>query len=538
MTNPIKPLVGRIEHYVSKMDGQRRPYAVCVTGDIDTPKPVIVEVSPGGTNLEKGVKMTENIARLAAKYGQSCIAVRPTGRGPGSVNQNYGEVDTLEAIDDAISKFGGDRSRISITGGSMGGAATWYLISHNPDLFAAGAPFCGYSDYRLWEKPGGLTFHMHEWEEPSWMARSAVFLIENFQHTPMWIIHGEWDRSVGGGVPVEQSRRMARLLEEKGFDSKYTEVPRTGHGVKKPDIWERVIPWLLQQEKAQTPDNVSLATFELRHNRSYWVTIDQLELYGERALVDARRVDGDRLDVTTENTRTFSLGPLQDAGSTSVAIDGQDVGKIDLTQPTTFRRNDEGKWSLGEFDLSAEKRHSSSGPIGDLFHDNLILVPGTAGTDEEDFFLANVSGNAKRFYRSRNGGVHRGGIMGDNNVDLPVISDNLLSDDDRKQNNLLLYGTYSTNSILKRYEGRLPLAFHEKSIDLFDKTFTGEKVAVFAVFPHPENPDRYIAVHGGVTPDAVTWGSHLDMQLLPDFIAYSGGDLLAWGFWNNNWKSQ
>ena len=128
--------------------------------------------------------------------------------------------------------------------------------------------------------------------------------------------------------------------------------------------------------------------------------------------------------------------------------------------------------------------------------------------------------------------------MGDNNVDLPVISDNRLSDDDRKQNNLLLYGTYSTNSILKRYEGRLPLAFHEKSIDLFDKTFTGEKVAVFAVFPHPENPDRYVAVHGGVTPDAVTWGSHLDMQLLPDFIAYSGGDLLAWGFWNNNWKSQ
>jgi hypothetical protein len=32
----------------------------------------------------------------------------------------------------------------------------------------------------------------------------------------------------------------------------------------------------------------------------------------------------------------------------------------------------------------------------------------------------------------------------------------------------------------------------------------------------------YVAVHGGATPDAVTWGSHLDMQLLPDYIAYNG----------------
>jgi len=536
--NPIKPLAGRIEHYVSKMDGQRRPYAVCVTGDTGAPKPVIVEVSPGGTDLEKGVKTTENIAGIAAKYDQSCIAVRPTGRGPGSVNQNYGEVDTLEAIDDAISKFGGDRSRISITGGSMGGAATWYLISHNPDLFAAGAPFCGYCDYRLWEKPGGLTFHMHEWEEPSWKARSAVFLVENFHHTPMWIIHGEWDRSVGGGVPVEHSRRMARLLEDKGFDCKYTEVPKTGHGCKKPEIWEGVIHWLLQQEKAQTPNHVSLATFELRHNRSYWVSIDQLQLYGDRALVDANLLDRSEVQVRTENVRTLSLGPVPDAAAVSVMVDGQAVARADLIHRAAFRRDASGKWSLAELDLSREKHHSSSGPIGDLFHDNLILVPGTSGSDAETFFLDNVSRNAKRFYQSRNGGVHRGGIMGDNNVDLPIIPDSDLSEDNRKQNNLLLYGTYSTNSILKLYEGRLPLEFHEKSIDVCDKTFSGDRAAVFAIFPHNENPDRCIAVHGGVTPDAVTWGSHLDMQLLPDYIAYSGGDLLAWGFWNNHWKSQ
>ena len=57
-----------------------------------------------------------------------------------------------------------------------------------------------------------------------------------------------------------------------------------------------------------------------------------------------------------------------------------------------------------------------------------------------------------------------------------------------------------------------------------------------AIFPHPENPDRYVAVYGGVTPDALTWGSHLNLNLLPDFIVFNGGDLLDWGFWNNEWK--
>ncbi len=43
-------------------------------------------------------------------------------------------------------------------------------------------------------------------------------------------------------------------------------------------------------------------------------------------------------------------------------------------------------------------------------------------------------------------------------------------------------------------------------------------------------------MHGGVTPDAVTWGSHLDMNLLPDYLVYAGGELLDWGFWDSDWK--
>lgn len=39
-----------------------------------------------------------------------------------------------------------------------------------------------------------------------------------------------------------------------------------------------------------------------------------------------------------------------------------------------------------------------------------------------------------------------------------------------------------------------------------------------------------------MTPDAVTWGSHFGVQLLPDYLIYDGGKMLEWGFWDNTWK--
>ena len=338
--------------------------------------------------------------------------------------------------------------------------------------------------------------------------------------------------------PVEHSRQMAQLMEQHGYTHKYTEVPKTGHGCRLPDIWEEVILWLLKQRKQRFPDHVSLATYDLRHNRSYWITLNQLTHYGKRGKVDARFVESNNLIVDTDNIRTFSLGPVHKNEGVNLTVDGQKFESMDLNRQKQFQRNHKGVWAHDNFDLSAEKHHRASGPISDLFFDGLILVPGTVGTPEETFFNKWIADNAVGYYRDRNGGVHRGGIMGDNAVELPVIADVELTEDLLQMNNLLLYGGYDSNASLSQFEGKLPLAFEGKTIHLSNKSYTADGVAVFAVFPHPANSERYIAVHGGVTPDAICWGSHLDMQLLPDYMVYSGGQLLDWGFWGNDWKSQ
>ena len=155
--------------------------------------------------------------------------------------------------------------------------------------------------------------------------------------------------------------------------------------------------------------------------------------------------------------------------------------------------------------------------MGDLFFDRTILVPGSAGTEEETHFNQWVADNSAIGFQLRNGGVHRGGIAGENSIELAVVSDNDLTEDELLANNLILFGTHATNSILARFAGDLPLAFEGETIRLSGRSYSSDHAAVFALFPHPRNPGRYVAVHGSVTPDAHSWGSHLGMQLLPDW---------------------
>ena len=532
-------LQGNVLYFRSRIDGRLQPCAVCATGAMDDPVPLILEVSPGASSatLQAAVELTEEIAGIAARAGKRCVVLRPTGRGPGSLYQNYGEVDLFEAMEHVCSLYPIDRDRISITGSSMGGAATWYLVSHYPDVFSAAAPFCGYCDYRLWEKPGGLTFYMHPWEEPSWQARSAAMLVENLEHTRVWVVHGEWDRSVGGGVPVAHSEKMARLLGDREMGCRLTVVPETGHGCRIPELWPEVVLWLLTQKKPRDPSRVTLASYGLRHNRSYGVRIEQLHRYSRRGMVQVETAHPDRIAVGTENVRAIAIGPIRGASRRQLVIDDQDLGLCDVADEVMLQKDANATWSIVNGLPPGQKRPGCSGPIGDMFFDGTVLVPGTIGTKEETFFNDWVARHASGYFAARNGGVHRGGIMGRNTVDLPVVRDTDLSDRMMRDHNLLLYGTAATNAILRRFAHAIPVRFDAKTICAADRSFTADRAAVMAVFPHPLSADRYIAVHGGVAPDSITWGSHFDMLLLPDYIVYAGGDLLEWGFWDSDWKA-
>lgn len=112
-----------------------------------------------------------------------------------------------------------DSTRIYVTGLSMGGYGTWYLLTKYPDIFAAAVPICGGGD-------------PHQ--------------VQKFAHIPIWNFHGAKDDA----VPVERSRSMMEALEDAGGTPKYTEYRKVGH-----ESWINayaeigLLPWLFSQKR-------------------------------------------------------------------------------------------------------------------------------------------------------------------------------------------------------------------------------------------------------------------------------------------------
>lgn len=109
------------------------------------------------------------------------------------------EQDAVMAlVEEIVHGYHVDENRIYVTGLSMGGYGTWHLGCEYPDKFAAIVPICGGGD------PDNA---------------------EALKHTPVWAFHGAKDAA----VPVAESERMVKKLEQCGGNVKFTVYPDKGH---------------------------------------------------------------------------------------------------------------------------------------------------------------------------------------------------------------------------------------------------------------------------------------------------------------------
>jgi len=123
-------------------------------------------------------------------------------------------------IDEVLAKYNVDKSRVYLTGLSMGGFGAWELAEQFPDYFAAVAPICG----------GG-----------------NPFLASRLKNVPVWVFHGKKDES----VPEQQSAIMVDALKKIGANVEYTVLPEGGHS----DAWiyaydkAGLFDWFLKHQK-------------------------------------------------------------------------------------------------------------------------------------------------------------------------------------------------------------------------------------------------------------------------------------------------
>jgi len=121
----------------------------------------------------------------------------------------------IALLDEIESKYNIDKSRVYLTGLSMGGHATWSLAIQYPERFAAIIPVCarGYSQ--------------------------DVYVLKD---VPVWVFHGEKDDI----VPITDGEKMVRALREAGGNVMFTIYPEANH-----DAWTEtynnleIYEWLL-----------------------------------------------------------------------------------------------------------------------------------------------------------------------------------------------------------------------------------------------------------------------------------------------------
>ena len=124
--------------------------------------------------------------------------------------------ELLAEIED---KYAVDKSRIYLTGLSMGGYGSWALAAKHPSRFAAVVPVCG----------GG-----------------KVEFAENLKNIPIWVFHGDEDPA----VPFKESVKMVDAIKEAGGTSiRFTSLEGIGH-----NCWSaayatpQVYQWMLKQK--------------------------------------------------------------------------------------------------------------------------------------------------------------------------------------------------------------------------------------------------------------------------------------------------
>ena len=135
------------------------------------------------------------------------------------------ELDALYAlIRDVMRTYAIDRSRIYLTGLSMGGFGAWHLAEAHPHLFAAMIPICGGA------RPG-IGFPDR---------------IKVLKDLPIWVFHGAQDDVVS----LTNSQELVDVLVQHGGNVQFTVYPDAGH-----DSWTRtygnpeVLTWLLAQKR-------------------------------------------------------------------------------------------------------------------------------------------------------------------------------------------------------------------------------------------------------------------------------------------------
>jgi dienelactone hydrolase len=524
-----------VRGYRSAIDGSAQPYGVVIPKDHDFDRPTTAYLWLHGrgdkaTDLHflherqnsRGQLPDINDAIVVHPFGRQCVGFKSAG-----------EIDVLDVAAEAQKQYKVDPKRTVLIGFSMGGAGAWHLGAHYADHWCAVAPGAGFAETARYVrlKPEN---YPPEYEQKLWGAYDVPCYVRNLFNVPTIAYSGENDRQ------IQAARVMEEAFEAEGEKLKHLIGPGVEHKYEPKTLAQllKMLDAIASRGKATEPRTVHLQTRTLRYPRYAWVEILGLGEHWKDSRVDAQLVTDTSLRVTTENVTALKLGLTRDQ-DLSIVIDGEKLEVPKATASATLQglhlvRRD-GKWQEGGLPKTElRKRHGLQGPIDDAFlAPFLVVVPSQKSEFAQewiDFELAH--------FLDRWPALMRGEVR--------TIRDTELRPEHHEQFNLIVWGDPDSSSVLRELNGKLPVAWQEKTWTLGGKEYDRANRVPAFIYPNPKNPQRYIVVNSGLTfreahdrtnsqqnPKLPDWAV-IDTNQAPD--ANSPGKIEAAGFFDEEWK--
>jgi hypothetical protein len=512
-----------VRGFRSKLDGTVQPYGVVLRSNS----------VPGGRadvwcrgRSEKGLELQFLSTRMKNPDplpDGAVMMIHPFGRYC-NANKLAGEVDTLEALEHAMSQYPIDPKRVAIRGFSMGGAAAWHLAVHYPDRWFAANPGAGFS-----ETPDFLKVFQSEtlkpywFEEKLWTMHDCPVWVRNLRTVPTIAYSGQIDKQKQAADIM--AKASWELPEDERFELTHIVAPKTAHSISpeaKKEIDRRLyildpVSNLLPKSKGKREDNISFTTTTLRYNRAFGVTVDALENHHEPATIHAR------FSSIESDFGSNEISITIDGGITQFTLD-RDASQLETNQlyvrivdtekavvkdvfpvktrsdgslRATFRVKD-GYWDIVSPieppPAGLLKRHLLQGPIDDaLLAPFLFVKPSAKGLNPkiDQWVQSEFDRAVREWHRQMRG-------------DARIKSSEELTPADFEKYHLILWGDPKSNpTIAKVLEAtgiaKLPLKWDEQRIELGGLKLDSGTHVPLMIYPNPLAPDNYVVFNSSFT---------------------------------------
>ena len=264
--------------------------------DVKKAGPLLVGVHPWNGGPWTYAAYRELLEEAQAK---DVVLLMPSGLG-NALYTAAPEDEVMRAIAAAMAEVAVDPQRMSIWGASMGGQGATTIGFHRPHRFAFVASYFGDARFDL----STYVRNLLPTEEAAHKI-NPLDVIDNARHVPLWLIHGEDDKT----SPIVQSVMLFDAMQKRHFKVDFDRVPGMGH--EGPLVVKFVRSVVDRAAKARAPLHPARVSFRSTRGidtEAYGVRIVRA---GERdAFVDIeKREDGIHVLPGTEGIVQIVLRP-------------------------------------------------------------------------------------------------------------------------------------------------------------------------------------------------------------------------------------